>query len=158
MGRSNGPSWLRMIVVAVLAMSVSLAGCGLFQSDEDEEIERALRERAEITIFLREDATPQQRAAIEARLRAVPDVTGVVFEDHEAAYARMKELFADEPDKMPDIEPAVLPEGFVVTMKDQAAVRTVRDSPVQGELKALPGVNDLIIRCTTVDECRKNAR
>jgi cell division transport system permease protein len=139
-------------------MSVSLAGCGLFPSDEDKEIQRLLNERAEITIFVRDDATPRQKTDIEARLRAVPDVTGVVFDDHEAAYAKMKELFADEPDKMPDIEPAALPESFIATMKDQEAVRTVRDSGIQGELKALPGVNDLIIRCTTVDECKENMR
>ena len=59
---------------------------------------------------------------------------------------------------MPDIEPTVLPESFVLTMKDQAAVRKVRDSAVPGELEALPGVQEVLIRCTAVDECKKNMR
>jgi cell division transport system permease protein len=139
-------------------MVVSLAGCGLFQSEEDEEIERLLNKSAEIMVFLRDDVTPQQKTDIEARLRAVPGVTGVVFEDHQAAYAKMTKLFADEPEKMPDIEPDYLPESFVVTMKDQAAVRNVRDSVIHSELNALPGVSDLVIRCTTVDECKENQR
>jgi cell division transport system permease protein len=149
---------LPTIVVAALLTVVNLAGCGLFQSEEEEKIERLLKENAEITVFVRNDVTPQQKTEIEARLRAVPGVTDVVFEDHQAAYARMKKLFADEPEKMPDIEPTSLPESFVVKMKDQAAVRNVRDSAVQGELKALPGVSEVVIRCTTVDECKESMR
>ncbi|MEV0897934.1 permease-like cell division protein FtsX [Actinoplanes sp. NPDC049802] len=149
---------LPTIVVAALLMSVSLAGCGLFQSEEDEKIERLLNENAEITVFVRDDITPQQKTDIEARLRAVPGMTDVAFEDHEAAYARMEKLFADEPEEMPDIEPTDLPESFHVKMKDQAAVRNVRDSPIHGELNALPGVYELVIRCTTVDECKENMR
>ncbi|WP_433385291.1 permease-like cell division protein FtsX [Actinoplanes sp. CA-142083] len=139
-------------------MLVSLAGCGLFRSDEDKELERLLKAKAEITVFVTIDVTPQQKDDIEARLRTVPGVTGVVFEDHEAAYARMKKVFADDPTKMPDIPPSYLPQSFVVTMKDQAAVRKVRDSGIAGELKALPGVQDLVIICTTVDECKKKKK
>lgn len=142
----------------MLLALVSLAGCGLFRSDQDKKIERALDETSEITVFVRNDVTPRQKADIEARLRAVPGMTDVVFEDHQAAYARMKKLFADEPEKMPDIEPTALPESFVVKMKDQAAVRKVRDSEIQGQVKALPGVADLVIRCTTVAECKENMR
>lgn len=139
-------------------MLVSLTGCGLFRSEEDEKIERLLNENAEIVVFVRDDVTPRQKADIEVRLRAVPDATDVVFEDHNAAYARMTKLLADEPEKIAVIEPADLPESFVVKMKDQAAVRDVRDSVIQSELKALPGVSDLVIRCTTVDECKENVR
>jgi cell division transport system permease protein len=146
------------IVVAALLVSVGLAGCGLLQSEEDEKIERLLKESAEITVFVRDDVTSQQKTDIEARLRVVPDVTDVVFEDHEAAYAKMKRLFADEPDAMSNIEPVHLPEGFLMRMKDQAAVRHVRDSAILDELNALPGVFDVVIRCTTVDECKENMR
>jgi cell division transport system permease protein len=146
-----------MIVIAALLAVASLAGCGLFQSAEDKKIERALNESAEITVYVRNDVTAQQKTAIEARLRTVPGMTDVVFEDHEAAYAKMKTLSADTGAEIPDyIEPAVLPESFVLTMKDQAAVRKVRDSAVPGELEALPGVQYVGIHCTTVDECKKN--
>jgi hypothetical protein len=43
-------------------------------------------------------------------------------------------------------------------MRDQAAVRNVRDSALHGELSALPGVSDLVISCTTVDECKESVR
>ena len=149
---------LPTIFVAALLAVVSLAGCGLSPSDEEKEIERALNENAEITVLVRDEATAQQKTDIEARLRAVPDVTGVVFEDHQAAYAKLTELFADEPENMPDIEPADLPETFVVKLKDQAAVRAVRDSAIHRQLVALPGVFDVAISCTTVDECRESMR
>ena len=152
---------LPTIIIAALLTMASLTGCGLFRSEqsaEDKQIERALNESAQIIVYVRNDVTTQQKTAIEARLRAVPDMTDVAFEDHEAAYAKMKKLAADTGAEVPDIEPTVLPESFVLTMKDQAAIRKIRDSAIPGELKALPGVEDVSIRCTTVDECKKNMR
>ena len=137
---------------------VGLAGCGLLRSKEDQKLERLLDEKAELVVFVRDDVTLQQKTDIEARLRVVPGVTGVVFEDHQAAYAKLAKLYADGPEKMPDIEPTDVPESFVVTMRDQDAVRDVRDSAIQAELTALPGVFDVVIRCTMVAECKENMR
>ncbi|MEV6637577.1 permease-like cell division protein FtsX [Actinoplanes sp. NPDC051470] len=148
----------RTMVVVLLAL-VSLSGCGLLDRDEKkEEIERLIEENAQFSVFLRDDNPAERKAAVEARLRTLPDVTTVTFEGHDVAYAKMKKVFAEQNQEMPEnFEPENLPETFVVKMKDQAAVRNVRDTPLQAELKALPGVQDLVFTCTTFEECKADS-
>ena len=143
------------MVVAVLVL-MSLSGCGLFQGDgKQQELERLLDENAEIAVMIDADATADEKTGVEARLKELPGVTAVSFEDQETAYAKAKKLWAEQNQPFPaSVTPETLPESFIVHFTDQAAVREVRDSPLQAELKELPGVVDLVIRCTTIDECR----
>lgn len=144
------------IVVALLLAAVGLVGCGVFGNDpdrsSDERIQQILDENASFTVLLRADVTEAQRRDVEAALRAVPGFKGVTFLDHEAAYRRMREAFSADPSRMPQIEANYLPESFEVSMVDNAAVQRARDDA--GTVKNLPGVQDVVFRCTTVPECR----
>ena len=145
------------IVVALLLAATGLTGCSLFGHDSgqpgDEQIQKILDENASFTVFLRNDATEAQRKDVEAALRALPGFTGVTYLDHDAPYQRMKQLFSAEPSQMPQIDPEHLPESFEVSMTNIAAVRKVRDN--DSTVKNLPGVQDVIFTCTTVQECRE---
>ena len=143
-------------------MLIAVAGvgaCGLFGggqgASQDEQLQRILDENELFTVFLRSDVTAAQRANVEAALRALPGATGVSYTDHDGAYQKMKRAFSAEPSRMPQIDPAVLPESFEIRMTDIAAVRKARDD--QAALKALPGVQEVVFTCLTVVECRKLA-
>jgi cell division transport system permease protein len=144
------------IAFALLLVVAGLTGCGLFGHDsgmsEDEKLQKILDDYASFSVFLTPEATDAQRQDVEAALRALPGFTGLTFTDHEGAYQRMKQMFSAAPERMPEIEPEVLPESFEVTMTDIAAVQKVRDN--EAELKKLPGVQEISITCTTVQECR----
>lgn len=143
-------------VVAVLFLAAGpVAGCGLFGGSnhpDDQRIQKLLEDDPAISVFLRTDVTPAQRTAIEAKLKALPDVAGVEFVTREAEFERMKQLLSAEPSKMPRITAEYLPESFRVRMTSVAAVREARDH--QDEIKSLPGVEDTAFHCTTVEECR----
>ncbi len=147
---------LLRIVCAWLLVITALTACSAFGESDEERAQRLLDEDAAIVVFLADDAAPQQKVDIEARLRALPDVTNVVFEDKQQAYDRMKEGLTD--DQLDGFTPESLPEAFRAEMTDQAAVRQLRDSQVKGELSALAGVSEVVIPCTTVAQCRENAR
>lgn len=100
---------------------------------------------APISVFLNEDATEQQKQAIETRLRAVPGATEVRFESREQAYQRFKELFKDQPDLLAQVNPDSLPESLVLTVRDRAAFDSAAASPLRTELLALPGVDDVVL-------------
>jgi cell division transport system permease protein len=144
------------IVVALLLATAAPTACGLFGDDagpsRDEQLQRILDENASFSVFLRSDATEAQRKDVEAALRALPGATGVTYTDHDGAYQRMKQAFSAEPSKMPQVDPAILPESFEIRMTDIAAVRKTRDN--QAAVKGLPGVQDVIFTCLTVPECR----
>jgi cell division transport system permease protein len=146
---------LKIGFVLVLAVA-ALAACGLFGHNSgrssDEEIQKILDGTASFVVFLSYDTTEAQRTDVEAALRALPEVTGVTFVDHDAAYRRMKQLYSAEPSEMPQIKAEDLPESFEVTMTNFAAVRKIRDSNTT--VAKLPGVQRVIYPCTTVPECR----
>ncbi|MEU4220456.1 permease-like cell division protein FtsX [Actinoplanes sp. NPDC026623] len=145
------------IIVALLVAAAGLTACGLFGDDsgrsQDEQIQQILDENASFTVFLRDDSTKQQHDEVEAALRALPGFTGIVFEDHDAAYRKFQKAFSPMPTAFEDIDPQILPESFEVSMSDIAAVRKVRDT--KSTVQSLPGVQDVTFPCLTVRECRE---
>jgi cell division transport system permease protein len=145
------------IICALLLVVCALAGCGLFGHDpaptDDEKLQQLIDKNPVITVFVAGDVTTAQRRDIEAALRALPGVAEVSYLDHEAAHRKMQRLFSDEPQRMPSIPAEDLPESFEARMTDIAAVEKVRDRAQA--MKNAPGVQDVIVPCTTVAECRE---
>src|SRR5688500_3243841 len=105
-----------IIAVAVLLLA-GLSGCTFIQGEDSEEqkLERLLNEEAEVSALLKDDVTAQQKIDIEARLRALPDVTELVFETKAEAYEKFKQLWASEsPEFVEKVSPDALPESFRV--------------------------------------------
>lgn len=149
--------FLRIISVASVVIT-ALTSCSVFEESDEERAQRLLDDNAAIVVVLADDATQQQKADIEAKLQALPEVTDVVFEDEQHAYDSFKEGLADDQQLLDGFTPENFPEAFRARMADQAAVRQFRDSEAKSEVSALPGVNDVVIPCTTVAECREKAR
>ncbi|GAA2542279.1 hypothetical protein GCM10010435_07340 [Winogradskya consettensis] len=148
----------RSILLVVLVLAAGLAGCGVLdRNDEDDKLARLLDEGATVSVFLRDDVTDAEREGVETRLKAVPDNTGVTYESKDEAYAKFKELWVkSNPEFLEKVEPGSLPESFRVQMTNMAALRKAEGSTLEAELKALPGVQDVVFPgCTTVDECKK---
>jgi cell division transport system permease protein len=138
----------------IVAVALLLAGCTSADEKDEGRLEQRVESDTWFTVFLTEAVTAPEKTAVEKHLRDLPDVTDVVFEDHAAAFERMKELYAGSGESMPAIAPELLPESFIVTMTDQAALRTLRGSPTVGEIEKLPGVRRVVIRCSTAADCR----
>jgi len=124
-----------MTLVLVALLGTGLAGC---TSD------RADKPNPPISVFLEADVTEQQRQAVEARLRAVPDAAEVVFESGEEAYARFKEVFKDDPELVENVRPDSLPASFILTMRDGDAFARAISGPLLDELRAMSGVGDVV--------------
>ena len=147
---------LRVISAGLLAV-VALSACSLFEESDDERAQRLLDENAAVVVMLTGDATEQQKSVIEARLRALPDVTDVDLEDSQTTYDQMKDGLGDD-ELLDGFTAENFPEAFRVRMPDQAAVRQFRDSRANGEVGTLAGVDTVIVPCTTVAECWDSAR
>ena len=138
----------------LVATAVLLTGCTTAGGKDEERLQRRVESNTWFTVFLTTAASAPERTAVEKHLRDLPDVSDVVFEDHAAAFERMKELYAGSRTSMPPIAPELLPESFIVTMTSQDALRELRGSPTVGEIEKLPGVRQVVIRCGTAAECR----
>jgi cell division transport system permease protein len=127
-------------VAAVLVVSVSLylVGVVLIASFA---VDRALTlqtRKVEVAVFLNRDVSPDERAAIQRDLLAMPEVASVIYESKEEAYRRFKELFRDEPEIVENTTPDALPESFRVKLKDPNQFEVVRD-----RLDGRPGIDQI---------------
>ena len=147
-----------LTLLLVLAALLGPAGCGLFADEEDERLQQMLDANPTFSVFLRPDVTPQQKTNVDAYLRDLPEVAEVKYETREEAYRRFKELWADNPEFAQKVSPDSLPGSFRVRMADNAAIRKVRDGSGEANIKNLPGVQDVVLGCVTVGECKEIAR
>lgn len=102
----------------------------------------------EVAAFLDAQVTDEQRAAIDAALRADPRLSTVRYESRQQAYDRFRELYRDGPPEVfslytpEEIAQATadqFPESFRLTLTDPAAY-----PQLEPDLRALPGVDEVI--------------
>lgn len=113
------------------------------------------------SVTLMSDATPEQVAAVEAKVRAIPRVLDVVRLDGPEQLAAMKETWKDDPDmlaQLSEVDPAHLPWQIAFKFRDRAAtLRHFTETTVPAELRRMPGVDGVGVPMRTgnrsVSEC-----
>jgi hypothetical protein len=93
---------------------------------------------ADIQVFMKVDATPEQVAAIHALLAGTADVRAFAFLDQIAAYDEFQKAFACNPDLLGSVEPKDLPASFRVLTADAAATERLTQ-----EVEIAPGVESV---------------
>lgn len=83
----------------------------------------------EIAVFLENDITDEQRAALDDWLRSDPRVRQARYESKEVAYAKFREMYWDAPDLVNAVKPDQLPASFRVTPAEGAARLALLASP-----------------------------
>lgn len=141
---------LTMTVAAVLTSSIALAllGVSLLLYAQVGTMKDYWYDKVEVSVFLCQDTsdTPscssgavndEQRAQIEADLRAQPQVEEVFYESQTDAYERFKEQFENSA-IVNNVTAEQLPESFRVKLEDPEQYAVVA-SAVQGQ----PGVDEV---------------
>ena len=121
---------LFMSFAAVLVVTISLFLFGGFLVLRSALVRSAdlITRQVRVTVFLATDISSSDREAIEADLRALPEVKSVVYEDKQEAFERFTRLFANQPDLLENVTPGALPESFRVELHDPNDFQVVADS------------------------------
>jgi cell division transport system permease protein len=131
-------------VVVTMWVSLSLFGVGLLAAQQVDLIKGRWYDKIEISVFLcapksqaptceaDQSTTDAQRDAIEATLRANPEVADVFYESKEEAFAEFREVFADSP---------VLATMTVDQMQDSFRVRLKDPTQYAGVVSAVSGMS-----------------
>lgn len=109
---------LTMTVAMILttAISLGLMGTGLLIAGMISDMKEIYYDKVQVSIFLADDVTDEQRADIEARLAASPEVKSYLYESKEEAYARFQQQFSQQPELVENTPADALPESFRVEM------------------------------------------
>jgi cell division transport system permease protein len=109
---------MTVAMILTTAISLFLLGGGGLLYQQVEQSKELLYANVEVTIFLKDDVTNEQREGLEQRLEGDNLVESVEHESKEEAHRRFQELFKNSPDLANNVKPEALPESFRVKLKD----------------------------------------
>lgn len=109
---------LTMTVAMILttAISLGLMGTGLLIAGMISEMKQIYYDKVQVSIFLADNVTAQQRSVIEGKLKSSPEVKHFVYESKDEAYARFKQQFSQQPELVQNTPKDALPESFRVEL------------------------------------------
>jgi cell division transport system permease protein len=140
-----------MTAAAVLTVSISLAllGAALMLRSEIASMQSYYYTKIQVSVFLTQDVTDQQRKDIRATLLSLPVVRkdGVTYESQQEAYRRYLLQFKDQKDLLAAATQADLPESYRVRLIDPTQFATVASA-----LDGVPGVEEVVDQKAILDK------
>jgi cell division transport system permease protein len=109
---------LTMTVAMILttAISLGLMGTGLLIAGMISDMKAIYYDKVQVSIFLSDHVTDQQRQAIATQLKSSPEVKHYIYESKTEAYARFKQQFSQQPELVQNTPADALPESFRVEL------------------------------------------
>lgn len=114
--RRNLTMTIAMIITT--AISLGLFGAGLLIAHEIGQMKQIYFDKVEVSVYLNDDITADQRAELQQQLTQTPEVTGVNYLDKKQAYDRFKKLFEAQPELVSAVGPTDLPASFQVKLRN----------------------------------------
>src|SRR4051795_1790030 len=109
---------LTMTVAMILttAISLGLMGTGLLIAGMISDMKEIYYDKVQVSIFLADGVTDEQRSAIETRLKDSPEVKSYIYESKDEAFKRFQQQFSQQPELVQNTPADALPESFRVEL------------------------------------------
>jgi cell division transport system permease protein len=109
---------LTMTVAMILttAISLGLMGTGLLIAGMISDMKAIYYDKVQVSIFLADGVTDEQRSAIETQLKDSPEVKNYIYESKDEAYQRFQQQFSQQPELVQNTPADALPESFRVEL------------------------------------------
>jgi cell division transport system permease protein len=110
---------MTVAMIITMAVSLTMLGASLVLYQQIETMKTYYFEKVQVSIFLKDDISADQRNALQAQLGADPLVRQpVIHETKEQAWKKFQEQFKDAPDLVAATKQDALPESYRVQLKD----------------------------------------
>jgi cell division transport system permease protein len=109
---------LTMTVAMILttAISLGLMGTGLLIAGMISDMKEIYYDKVQVSIFLADGVTEEQRSSIETQLKDSPEVQSYIYESKDEAYQRFQQQFSQQPELVQNTPADALPESFRVEL------------------------------------------
>src|SRR4051794_14033463 len=126
---------LTMTVAMILttAISLGLMGTGLLIAHMISEMKDIYYDKVQVSIFLSDDITDDQRTAIEKQLDGSPEVKSFIHETKDEAYKRFQQQFKEQPELVQNTPEDALPESFRVELVNPERYSVIAEQFPNGE-------------------------
>lgn len=138
-------NWL-MSVAAISTVAISLFIVGLFSFliYDARAVIDAIERQVEISVYLKDDLSPQARDALEEEIRSWEEVRSVKYISKEQALERFIETVGEDSDIVKEIQGNPFPASFEISLKDPKTVEIVANRFLQENGDYREGVDDLV--------------
>jgi cell division transport system permease protein len=110
---------MTVAMIITMAVSLTMLGASLVLFQQIDSMKGYYFDKVQVSIFLKDDITDDQRKALGAALEADPLVKKpVIHESKEQAYQKFQQMFKDAPDLINATKSDALPESYRVQLKD----------------------------------------
>lgn len=119
---------MTVAMIITMVVSLSMLGASLLLYLQVDKMKTYYYQEVEVSIYLKGDVSPEQRSALEGKLKSDPEVREVLYESKEQAYTNFQEMFRDAPDMVESVGPAEMPESFRVSLHDPTHFETINQN------------------------------
>ena len=131
---------LTMAAIFTVAISLALVGASLLVREGAERATAQFQEGVEFIVFMNADAAEDQDLAIRDVLDNSPVIASYTYIGQEDAYEEFRNLFADKPDLVNSVSPAVMPPSYRIVPSDPSAANV---SELADQFASQPGVKEV---------------
>jgi cell division transport system permease protein len=126
---------LTMTVAMILttAISLGLMGTGILIAGMISHMKEIYYDKVQVSIFLSDTVTDEQRSAIETELKDSPEVKSYIYESKDEAYQRFQEQFSQQPELVQNTPADALPESFRVELVNPERYPVIAEEFPNGE-------------------------
>jgi cell division transport system permease protein len=126
---------LTMTVAMILttAISLGLMGTGILIAGMISHMKEIYYDKVQVSIFLSDTVTDEQRSAIETELKDSPEVKSYIYESKDEAYERFQEQFSQQPELVQNTPADALPESFRVELVNPERYPVIAEQFPNGE-------------------------
>lgn len=134
-------------MIITMGVSLTMLGASLLLYQEVNKMEDLYFGKVEVSIYLANNVTDEQRQAIEDALKADPLVKQYTHQTKEQAYTHFKQIFRGATDLIDATKPDSLPESFQVKLKDPTRFKEINE-----KYKGMAGIDDIADQKKTLDK------
>jgi cell division transport system permease protein len=131
-----------MLSTATIAVALFILGAFLIATSNLERLGDEWGRSAEMSVYLADDASPEQRQAVEALLSPGPLVAGHQFISKDEALRRFKAAFVDLAGAVDTVDGNPLPASYEVRLQATSAEKDAI-AELAAKLEHTPGVSDV---------------
>jgi cell division transport system permease protein len=107
---------MTVAMILTTAISLGLMGTGLLIAGMISDMKEIYYDKVQVSIFLADDVTDEQRSAIESELEGSSEVRSFIYESKDEAYERFQQQFSQQPELVENTPADALPESFRVEL------------------------------------------
>ncbi|MFI7606651.1 permease-like cell division protein FtsX [Micromonospora sp. NPDC049366] len=138
---------MTIAMIITMAVSLTMLGASGLMYRQVDDMKDLYYKNIEVSIFLTQEVTEQQRTDLDGKLKSDPLIKEVLYVNKDEAYKRFKEMYQDAPDLVNAVKPDQLPESFRLKLVNPEQYKNIYD-----QYKDSEGVDEIVDQSRLLDK------